>query len=139
MPNRNKNPFQGIETRETTELRLQWAIWKVFGPKVQLDGERMQRLAEALACELYSAGVRLPIEPRLEEVVAEVLPALAREYPDVPLDALRARSHRSMRVLLALGFRKCVSYLPLATALVLERLETFSFGADIWNVFWRVG
>ena len=41
---------------------IQWVIWKHLAPKLVMDGERMQRLAETLTHEFHQEGVRMPLD-----------------------------------------------------------------------------
>ena len=48
--------------KESDLLMIQWVIWKHLAPKLVMDGERMQRLAETLAHEFHQEGVRMPLD-----------------------------------------------------------------------------
>jgi hypothetical protein len=92
---------------------LQWAIWKHLAPKLVMDPERMQRLAEVLATEFHDEGVRMPLEDDPVETAvclqAELLTVSAEIGPTAMTHkALRERTRIAAQKLYQRGWRRFV-------------------------------
>lgn len=80
MPHRTASIFTSTNSEHMAVLRIQWALWKVLAPRIVMDSERFNRLAESLAQELYDSGVRFPpplappiVAARLEEDITHLI------------------------------------------------------------------
>jgi hypothetical protein len=113
--------------------RMSGALFRLLGQRIRFDGERLSRLAEALATDLHTAGFRLPARRQNTEAIAskiydDLLPA-ARALPEfrtVPLVKLRERMAVMSLVIAARGYRKVVTALLCAAGLFLLELQPIS-------------
>lgn len=97
--------------RDNTTLMLQWVFWKHLAPKIVIDPERMQRLAEALAQEFYAEGVRMPIADDPEGIAMELQCELRLVNDQIgpvpiPMKTLRERQRKAAKLLVERGWRK---------------------------------
>jgi hypothetical protein len=98
--------------------RMSGALYRLLGQKLELDCERLNRLAEGLANDLHGAGFRLPVRRAPVEQVAtaigqELFPAVRAlpEFANVPSSTLRQRVAVTSLVLAARGYRKVLALL----------------------------
>jgi hypothetical protein len=124
-------PIASIHTRdhsrdrESTILMIQWAIWKHLAPKIIMDSERMQRLAEDLAHSFYEDGLRMPLDDDDHEtplaLTAELL-VVSKELGPVPIPEkhLRERAREMGKRLYGRGWRRFVTA---AAALIMWELS----------------
>lgn len=122
--------------RDSMILMLQWVLWKHLAPRLNsLDGERMQRLAEQLAHDMYDEGVRMPIDDEdhaSDRLAADIINA-SREVTDPPLPpvawfpkhVLRERSRKVAARLARDGWRKVAT----AALVVVELAQYLSANA----------
>lgn len=96
--------------RDSTILMIQWTIWKHLGPRIIIDGERMQQLAEILAHEFYAEGVRMPLDDDETEtairLTSELLNIASRLMPTLPERMQRERARKAAQQLFRNGWRK---------------------------------
>ena len=114
MPHRAASIFTSANSEHMAVLRLQWALWRVLGPKIVMDSERFGRLAEALAQELFDSGVRFP-PPLAPPIVAARLEAdihhlirITQEWRDDPKRRVVERTKLVALHLAGRGWRQVV-------------------------------
>lgn len=115
MPHRTASIFTATNSEHMAVLRLQWALWKVLAPKIIMDSERFQRMAESMAQELFDAGVRFPaplappiVAARLEADIHHMIRTTPEEFARDPRRRLVERVKMASMFLAGRGWRQIV-------------------------------
>lgn len=118
MPHRLASIFTGVNSEHMCVLRIQWALWKVLAPKLVMDSERFNRLAQNLAQELYDAGVRFPpplappiVAAKIESDIHHMIRTVPEEFRHDPKRRLVERVKMTSMHLAARGWRQIAGLL----------------------------
>jgi hypothetical protein len=99
--------------RDATLLMIQWTIWKHLSPRLIMDGDKFQRMAEDLAQAFYDEGVRMPLDDdpettplELHRELLHIADAIEPPLVNVPRAVVLERTRKFAQCLVKRGWRK---------------------------------